>query len=98
MSTIQVNQDFQLILETYKNVTAMTTKEIHYRKPGSKRVYSETATVVTLTKLTIDITDTINDISGQWYFQSYVIDNTGKIYLGEVAKLDVQPKIRDIRS
>lgn len=79
---IYMGADFEIKLDTETDVSAMTTKEIHFRKPNSKALYKRTASLVGTDYLKIDISHTTNNMVGDWKFRSYVKDAVGKIYKG----------------
>lgn len=79
---IFVGTDWELTLDCGTDVSAMDTKEIHFRKPNKRAWYKRAATLVGTDYLRIDISDTYNNISGNWTFRTYCIDATGKIYKG----------------
>lgn len=79
---IFVGTDFELTLDCETDVSAMTTKQIHFRKPNKRAWYKRVAISVGTDYLRIDVSHTDNTIPGDWTFRTYAIDATGKIYKG----------------
>jgi len=86
---IYTGQDFELTLDCETDVSAMATTQIHFRKPNSKALYKRTATLVGTDYLRIDVTDSTNNVPGDWKFRAYVIDALGRIYKGTFAVVTI---------
>ena len=88
MSKVYAGCDFELVLTSNITLTAATTLEIHYIKPGTdEAVVTGLTAAASGTTATVDITDLINTASdyGTWKFWIHAVIDT-KIYKGETFK------------
>jgi len=90
MNTIFVNQDWRLIVDVSIDISTAPLLQIIYRKPNSTTEVTVAATLYTSTSLYFDVTDTINNLAGQWLFRAKITDVAGKIYFGEIVRIDVK--------
>lgn len=79
---IFIGTDWELTLDTETDISAMTTRQIHFRKPNKSAWYKRTATLVGTDYLKINITHSDNNIAGDWTFRAYTVDASGKRYKG----------------
>jgi hypothetical protein len=96
MGQIYSGTDFELTVETGIDITAMATKEILYRRPGSSTegVFTSVSVIGT-TQMRYNVPKVINGITipaGRWMFHARVVDGTGKEHIGELATRFIRHK------
>ncbi len=83
-------QDYELTLNAETDISAMTVTQIHFKKPNKKALYKRAAVLVGTDYLRIDVTDTTNNVPGDWQFRIYVEDVTGRKYKGTWCTVPIQ--------
>jgi hypothetical protein len=80
------NQSYTLTLDTDStlDLTGATYTRILYEKPDGTKGYWDAT--VSGTKLSFDISSTVNDQEKLWKFQSYVEFASGKKYFGKIVE------------
>jgi len=74
--------DWDITLDCETDVSAMTTKQIHFRKPNKRAWYKRAASLVGTDYLKIDVSRADNTAAGEWTFRTYVVSAAGKVHKG----------------